>query len=166
MKTKNFILLAAIALFSSFIVTTNAHAVDPEKKKVIKELLDVSGADQIAIMMGDASSKNITMLLRKQNPDTPSRVFDAIDQEVKKVFEEEMESGSFYELIYPIYAEKFSLDELKEILAFYKTPVGQKVTKELPAITQEAMMKGQVWGQSMGPKLQKRIQQRMQEEGL
>ena len=77
-----------------------------------------------------------------------------------------MAAGSLYELIYPIYAAKFTTQELREILAFYKTPVGKKVTKELPQITQEAMIKGQVWGQSLVPKLQSHIKTRLEKEGF
>jgi len=42
-----------------------------------------------------------------------------------------------------IYANEFTEDELRQITAFYNSPVGQKVGQKLPALTQKAMMVGQ-----------------------
>ncbi len=38
-----------------------------------------------------------------------------------------------------IYARHFSAAELRELLAFYRTPIGEKALRELPQITAEAM---------------------------
>lgn len=37
-----------------------------------------------------------------------------------------------------IYAERFTADEMREIIAFHRTPVGAKLVRETPAIMQEA----------------------------
>ena len=34
----------------------------------------------------------------------------------------------------PIYARHFTLDEINQLIAFYKSPVGIKAMKELPAV--------------------------------
>ena len=39
----------------------------------------------------------------------------------------------------PIYQSHFSELDLNEIVAFYSSPVGQKVLREMPAISAEAM---------------------------
>ncbi|MFK7840117.1 MAG: DUF2059 domain-containing protein [Bdellovibrionales bacterium] len=160
------IILAGIICLSFPLLTKNAHAIDEDKKQVIKELLDASGTKKLASMMGEASSQNVLNVIKTQNPETPERVFTVIDEEVKKLFQEEFDSGSFYNLIYPIYDEKFTTQELKEILAFYQTDVGKKVTKELPEITQKAMIAGQIWGQGLSPKIQSRVRNRLEAEGF
>jgi hypothetical protein len=38
----------------------------------------------------------------------------------------------------PVYQSHFSESDLERILAFYSSPIGQKVLKEMPAITEEA----------------------------
>lgn len=150
----------------AFAVVSPAHAMDEHKKEVIKELLDITGADQIALIMASNSSKAMIEMLKKTKPDTPPAVFKIIDEEVNNVFKDELATGSLDELMYPLYDEKFTTPELEEILAFYKTPTGQKVIKVLPGLTQQGMIIGQKWAQGLAPKLQERLQVRLEEEGL
>ena len=42
-----------------------------------------------------------------------------------------------------LYASNFTVDELREIDAFYRRPVGQKLLQKSPAITQQSMQIGQ-----------------------
>ena len=37
----------------------------------------------------------------------------------------------------PIYARHFTLDELRQLIAFYKSPVGAKAMRELPQVMAE-----------------------------
>ena len=74
--------------------------------------------------------------------------------------------GGFRDLFYPIYHNHFTHQELKELIAFYKTPLGQKVLKELPLLTQEGMEAGSRWGTSLGPAIQERLLDRFRKEGL
>ena len=46
----------------------------------------------------------------------------------------------------PIYQKYFTLDELREIVAFYDSPVGRKLAAATPAMTREGMEKGQQLG--------------------
>lgn len=56
----------------------------------------------------------------------------------------------------PLYARHFTVDELKQMAAFYRTPVGAKTLKVIPQIMQEAMSIGQ---RIAGPRIQKALQQ-------
>jgi hypothetical protein len=42
-----------------------------------------------------------------------------------------------------IYARQFTAEELRQIAAFYKTPVGVKMLTQMPALTQESMRESQ-----------------------
>ncbi|MGV7210530.1 DUF2059 domain-containing protein [Oxalobacteraceae bacterium A2-2] len=56
----------------------------------------------------------------------------------------------------PIYARNFSPDELKQIAAFYRTPVGAKMLATMPRLMGEGMQVGQqVVQRRLGPMLQK-----------
>jgi hypothetical protein len=60
----------------------------------------------------------------------------------------------------PIYARHFSADELKQITAFYRTPVGGKMLKLMPQLMGEGMQIGQqIVQRRVGPMLQKMQQQ-------
>ena len=56
-----------------------------------------------------------------------------------------------------LYARNFSVEELREVVAFYRGPTGQKFVQKLPLITQESMVIGQRFGQSIGAEIRGRI---------
>ena len=58
-----------------------------------------------------------------------------------------------------IYASRFSTDEIKQMIAFYKTPVGKKAAKLLPEISGEI-------GKKMGPIVMQRLPAAMKKVGL
>ena len=49
--------------------------------------------------------------------------------------------------IIDVWANNFSMDDIKGLRAFYSTPLGQKLIATLPAVTQQGMSAGQAWGQ-------------------
>jgi uncharacterized protein len=64
-----------------------------------------------------------------------------------------------------LYARNFSAEELNAITAFYRGPVGQKFLSKLPAITQESMVIGQKFGQSVAAEMQGRIVEELRKRG-
>jgi hypothetical protein len=64
-----------------------------------------------------------------------------------------------------LYARTFSVEELNAITAFYRSPVGQKFLLKLPAITQESMVIGQKFGQSVASEMQGRIVDELRKRG-
>src|SRR6516162_4567328 len=61
------------------------------------------------------------------------------------------------EQIAAVYARNFTADELREAVAFYRGPTGQKIVQKLPTITQESMAIGQRFGQSIASELRGRM---------
>jgi uncharacterized protein len=64
-----------------------------------------------------------------------------------------------------VYARNFTADELRQVTAFYRTPVGQKMLEKLPAITQESMTVGQKFGQSVAAELRTRMIEELRKRG-
>lgn len=155
--------LAAVIVFSFFLSgpVRAQDAVPAEKQALIKELIEMTGGKNIGIMFAEQMSQGMTAMLRQSNKDIPPEVIDAINDEIIKLFQEEMDNGSYFAILYPIYSEHLSEDDIRELIAFYKTPIGQKTIKVLPLITQESMVAGQQWGMSLGPKIQQRVQERL-----
>ena len=65
----------------------------------------------------------------------------------------------------PIYARNFTVAELKDIAAFYRSPTGQKLVDRLPAIAQESMAAGQAFGRELLPELQHTMIEELREKG-
>lgn len=56
----------------------------------------------------------------------------------------------------PLYARTYSADELKQIAAFYRTPIGAKMLATMPKLTAESMQIGQqIATRRLGPVMQK-----------
>ena len=64
-----------------------------------------------------------------------------------------------------VYARRFTVAEMREIIAFYHGPVGQKVVREMPNIFQESMTIGQQWGQRLGSELHERMIEELRKKG-
>ncbi|MFK7794711.1 MAG: DUF2059 domain-containing protein [Gammaproteobacteria bacterium] len=71
-----------------------------------------------------------------------------------------------HELSYDLYSKYFTVDELKKLVAFYKTKTGKKFTRHLPSLTQESMLAGQKHAESLVPLINQRLEARLRSEGV
>jgi hypothetical protein len=52
-----------------------------------------------------------------------------------------------------VYARTFTVEEIRQLIVFYRTPVGQKLLEKLPTVMQESMSIGQAWGRRLATDL-------------
>jgi uncharacterized protein len=64
-----------------------------------------------------------------------------------------------------IYATNFTADELRQIEAFYRQPVGQKMLEKLPVISQQALAVGQEIGRKAAEDLRQRLSEALRQRG-
>jgi hypothetical protein len=64
-----------------------------------------------------------------------------------------------------LYARTFTAEELREVVAFYRGPTGQKFVQRLPLITQDSMVIGQRFGQSIGTEIRDRMIDELRKRG-
>jgi len=64
-----------------------------------------------------------------------------------------------------VYAEHFTEAELKGLVVFYKSPLGQKMVKEEPAIIDESLRRAQTWGDALSGTVMTRFRQEMKKKG-
>lgn len=159
-------------LFISVLLASGiAHAepIDGAKKQLIDELLVQTGqsARDTGKLFSSAFIEQMTAALKIAKPDISPKAFDILEQEVKSVIDETLQDSNFIaEIMYPIYGSRFSEEELRGLIAFYETPLGKKLLRDQPAITQEAMLAGQEFGKSLGPKIQARVLAKFKSEGI
>jgi len=67
------------------------------------------------------------------------------------------------ELFVDIYVEVFSENELKELIAFYQSPLGQKMIAKMPELMQKSMEKTQLILQAKMPEFQDKLNKRVEE---
>lgn len=159
-------LIIATPLTAQVVSLGSSADIEPAHDRAIRQLIVATGALEIGEQFANAVSIQMSQTLRQSNPDVPPRAFDIIREEVMGVIGEELNNGSFENQIVPVYAKYFSLDEVEELLEFYRTPIGQKTVEVMPLLTQESMQIGQSWGISIGPIIGQRVSQRLAAEGI
>jgi TonB family protein len=91
--------------------------------------------------------------LLRQNPIYPAAYVDELEKKVK----ERLKTFDVAELVIPAYAKNFSIDELKEILAFQTSPTGRKLASVNPEILNETIQAVRDWAFKMGPPMTQEI---------
>lgn len=111
----------------------------------IRELIEVSNMTKIADQIID----QIFTVYEKTIPSVP--------KEFWKQARIEMKADDFVEIIVPIYAKHYTREDIKGLIAFYKTPLGKKVIDKQGLIAQESMAAGMSYGQGISKKIISRI---------
>jgi hypothetical protein len=125
-----------------------APAIDPQKEKDVRKLLELSGAAKLGVQVMD----QMLTQMRRLHPDVPPDFWDA--------FKKEANADELTNLVVPIYANHFTDDEIKELIKFYESPIGQKLVREQPPMMRESMQVGQQWGFQLGQKIAKRLKEK------
>jgi hypothetical protein len=64
-----------------------------------------------------------------------------------------------------LYAVRFTEQELKDALAFYKTPLGRKMVEEEPKILDQSLKDAQVWADKLSEEVIGRFRTEMKKLG-
>lgn len=126
---------------------------DEQYTDALYEMFKVSGAEE--------SYKTVikTMFNFYKN----SEGFNQVDEEIWDELEKEMLKTSIKdlaEMLTPVYKKYLSIDDLKAVVAFYKTPAGKKMAKYQPEITEQSMEIGGAWGEKIGEKIIEKIEKK------
>ncbi len=84
-------------------------------------------------------------------------IIEMVPQEKREAFKKELAESTqgLYTKMAAVYTESFTEDELDKILAFYATPVGEKMVAVTPELTKKGMEIGQAWGMELQPLMAK-----------
>ena len=132
MKTGG-IIAAATMLLS--LAGGNAQADDASKQKLSDELYEVMNYDRVIDRMADGIDGQIATALRRKYPAIDDKALKTVTEVLHEAFEALVPAmkeftGQFVE-------SHFSEDDIRNIIAFYRTPTGQKTLDVLPKMTQE-----------------------------
>lgn len=136
------IALSALLLLASIAIAQSAPADAPASKEDVLRYLDAVHAREMTRQMFDAMAKPMHQLVHEQYlkdkdrlpPDFEAQVTKSIDDMMKQMPLDEM-----IDAMIPAYQKHFTKGDMDALVAFYTTPAGQKILKELPAVTADAM---------------------------
>jgi len=112
-----------------------ASAIDPVKEKEIRSLLELVGARDAIQNAASAATEQYRqkVLETSANNDRANALTNAYLAEFQKQFDADVVTAQLVQ----VYDKHFSEDEIKGLLEFYGSPLGQKVASEMPQITRE-----------------------------
>ncbi|MDZ8052599.1 MAG: DUF2059 domain-containing protein [Aulosira sp. ZfuVER01] len=157
MKIKILISVVAISLVTTvngvvFAQTPNrttapaTNTQDPDKINNIKKLLEITGTKTLSRQI----INQMLVALKGEYPQVPQKFWDTFVAELKP---EDMTN----EFI-PIYSKYFTNDEIKQIIAFYQTPIGQKTLTVLPQLSRESAAIGIRYGKEAAARAIKKLE--------
>ena len=139
---KGLLFLAAFVL-----LTFGAQAQSAEFKASVRKLMAVSGSDATLKMIPE----QILSMIEQQAPALP----ESVKVEIQAMFSEE----ALLSLMVPIYAKYYTQQDMDDLIAFYDTPLGKKLSTVQPQITLESMSVAQQWAAEIGQKVASKIMQ-------
>jgi hypothetical protein len=83
----------------------------------------------------------------------------------RRAKEKRMKTEELIGRLIPVYAKYCTVEDLKTINAFYESPAGQRIVKNLNPMMQENMKIGQAWGQEVSQKIIDDLQAELKEKG-
>jgi hypothetical protein len=140
---------------------TSADA--PASKEDIQKYLEVMHSKDMMAQMAGAMSKPMHQMIHEQYLKNQGKLPPDFEKRLNKVMDDFMATVPWDQMLdnmVPVYQKHLTKGDVDALTAFYSTPTGQKILKELPQITAEAM-------QNIMPLMQKSMEsmnQRLQQE--
>jgi uncharacterized protein len=155
---------AGVVLLVTLLVPgmASAQAPSPDALATARELVAVSRAAESAKQMLPAIVKLLKPAI-VQGRQQVEKDFDAITPLLLESFKARL--GEMTEMAAVLYATNFTVAEMKDIIAFYRGPTGQKLLTKGTMITQQLMAAGQQLGGQIGRELQSRIVEELKKKG-
>ena len=160
MRKCSWILCLALLLFAA--KPAFAQSPPPDGMAAARELLvTMQMADQFKNIMPSIVQTMKPAIV--QNRPQIERDYDAIMPLMLEGMSTRL--NEILDQIAALYARNFTVDELRELTAFYRGPVGQKFVQKQSLILQESMMIGQRFGQSVASEMHGRIIEELRKRG-
>jgi hypothetical protein len=155
--------VAAMSLALSVAANAQGKAQTPTALLLAKELIDIKGATKAydPLVVGVIEyHKNFFM----QNNPNLAKDLDAVATKLAK--ELEPRRAEMQQQLTQIYAQHFTEQELKDALAFYKSPLGKKLISEEPKALEESMKAADDWSRKFAEEVDAKFRAEMKARGL
>nr|WP_299381910.1 DUF2059 domain-containing protein [Allomuricauda sp.] len=151
MNQSTFRKVLALGAFVLFSFSIQAQESSSSYEDTLATLFEKNGSHETFIVVVD----QLFEMYKKSYTSVDVETWNDLQNEFKNTSISEL-----VELLTPIYQKYMSEDDLKALIDFYDSPVGQKFAKYTPEISKESMAVGQEWGLQIGNKVLKRLEEK------
>src|SRR5689334_20902731 len=134
----------------------------PAALLLAKELIDLKGAASAYDPLVNGVIQYHKNFFMQTNPNL-AKDLDAVAQKLASDFAPR--KVEMQQELTRIYASHFTEQELKEALAFYKTPLGKKLITEEPKALEESMKAADDWSRRLAAEVDAKFRAEMQRRG-
>lgn len=134
-----------------------------EHVALARQVVELSGATASFQNVIPAFIEQAKAMFLPTNPDL-GRQFNEVGETLKGEFQPRVEE--LIQAISAAYAQRFSMDELKKIQAFYQSPEGSKLVRTVPSIMEETFARSQQWSQVVTRDLVARFREEFVKRGI
>lgn len=148
-------------LLSLFVVTALVGFAAPSAAQSAKD----STERELALRLLKATKVSDVLLAGiEANLPAQKQAMPQVPEEFWRLFVAKAKAGadSLTLLIAPVYTDAFTEQELRGLLEFYSTPLGQRLIKLQPRIMTQSAKIGQQWGAALGMSVAQELQGRGQ----
>lgn len=122
--------------------------IDPAKEADIRRLLELTGAKALAVQTMTSMEDGIKPLMSNSLP--PGDYRDQLIDLFFAKFHSKADAQHLVDLAVPIYDKYLTGEEVKGLIKFYETPLGQKATGVMPKMVGEIQGESREWGEKLG----------------
>jgi hypothetical protein len=153
---------AAVACICLGAVAARAQEPSPATLALARDVVITKGATGIADPLVHGVIESVKNSFLPTNPGL-SRELNEVATALHKDFDNKR--SEVVDALAGAYARHFTEQELKDLLLFYKTPLGQKFSKEEPAAIEEGFSRAKTWSDSFVDVVMSRMRSDMQKKG-
>jgi hypothetical protein len=124
-------------------------------RKVTMELVQMVTPQETYQAMITQMTKQMLASMQQSGANVPA----GVEEKMGKAVVEALPYADLASWTVDVYAARFTTEEVRQLIGFYKTPVGKKAARLLPELSGEV-------GQKMGPILMQRLPAAMKKVGL
>jgi hypothetical protein len=156
--------LLAGALFASPVLSTaRAQGSGETHLAAAREFIEVKGAMAAFDSAVPGLVEQIAQNFLRTNPDLGRQL-----AEVSELLRTEFapRRSQILDILARSYITRFSEAELREIIAFYKTPVGRKFVQQEPLVVEDSFGRLQEWSNTLSQEMVRRMREEMRKRGF
>lgn len=151
-RRRAFIVLAAIACLAmagpALAQQSQAPAGQAELRAAARELAIAQDTEnQIRATLRAIRGNLVDTMMRGAPQLAPARVAEIVDELLMPEFEARV--GALAASLEGVIARHYTVEEMRDLAAFYRTPLGRRLLEATPGLAAEAMRVGQAWGEEV-----------------
>jgi hypothetical protein len=156
-------LVCAATLAATPAIAQQPPAADAARLAAARELFKAMGSESQMKVAIETMTSGLANIVKQQRPGAGG-VIDEVFTKLKDKFL--ARTAEVSDMVAPLWAEKFTADEMREIARFFQSPIGKKLVNVQPELMQRSMQMGMAWGQRIGQEVEAEARRELKMRGI